>query len=135
MSTELAPLQQVQENIRERIKAEFANLIPDSMWQAMVASVVKDFTTDRKEYNTTKPSPLKVIIETELRELCKQHLKAELDRLSADQWPQGDRIASVALQKLVQESLPLIMASAQSMFAEFVCRNVVNELRNSMNRM
>lgn len=141
MANDLSPLQSVQDNIKEKIKAEFVNLIPDEMWSAMVKSVVGEFTTDPVEsrYNgqhASHQSPLKQMIRSELEAMAKAHLKAELDRLGQVQWNgYGNVMASEAIKTMIAEHFQDILASVQSGFVQMAVRITVEQMRNSMQRM
>lgn len=140
MSTEIAPLQSVQDNIKNKIKAEFANLIPDEMWGAMVKSVIAEFTTDqiRDQYGHSnfKASPMKQMIRAEIETLAKDALKQELDRLSAGSWGvYGEKVAAEAIKKMIADNFPAILASIQAGFVEQAVMTTVSHMRNSMNRI
>lgn len=139
MAAELTPLQSIQDNIRDRIKAEFVNLIPDEAWTAMVQSVVTEFTTDtRDRYNSSLPhtSPMKAMIRGELEAIAKGHLKTELDRLAVGSWnASGQQIASEAIRTLIAEHFPAILASVQAGMVEMAVMTATNHMRNAMQRI
>lgn len=143
-TTDVAPLTTVQEKIKDKIKGEFVALIPDDMWEKMVASVVSDFTTDQpqRDYNgrvdNSKPlipSPMKAMIRAEIEALAKAKLKAEIDMLGAVTWDgYGRQVASEAVNKLIDDHFPALLASVQSGMVEMAVMQAVNHMRNSMMR-
>ena len=133
MSTEIAPLQAVQDQIKDRIKSEFVSLIPDEAWAAMVQSVIKDFTSPIKSYNSNpdKPSPMAQLILDEVTAIAKTKVVAELNRLDQGAWDHfGQKTASEAVIKLVTEHMPTIMGSIQSSMANMLVMNAVAKIRN-----
>lgn len=141
MGSEVSPLQSVQDNIKDRIKAEFANLIPDEMWAAMVKSVVLDFTTDppkdRHSHGHTAAgvSPMKAMIRDEIVTIAKAHLKSEIDKIGHLTWDgMGERMASEAIRKLIADNFQEILQSVQSGFVEMAVQQAVQHIRNSMQR-
>jgi hypothetical protein len=140
MANEVSTLQSVQDNIKNRIKAEFVNLIPDEMWSAMVAEVVSDFTKDKVEnpntYNVRKrEAPIKALIREQIEAIAKTHITATLDELTRAHWDgYGQLVASEALKKMVAEHFPAILASIQTGFAEMIVQNAINHIRNSIQR-
>jgi hypothetical protein len=144
MSTEIAPLASVQEQIKNKIKGEFANLIPDEMWAQMVQSVVAEFTADQphRDYNgrvdnskPVTPSPMKKLIRDEIDAMAKAKLKAEIDKLGASTWDgYGKQVASQAVSKLIDDHFPELLASVQAGMVEMAVMQAVNHMRNSMMR-
>lgn len=136
MTTEVAPLQSVQDTIKDRIKSEFANLIPDEMWQRMVESVVKDFTTDKHDsYRGHAESPMKTMIRTEIEAIAKAKIKDELENLAAPDWDRhGQMVVSEALKKMIAENFATILGSVQQGMVEMIVQNTVAQIRNNMSR-
>lgn len=56
--------------LRDKIRSEFASLIPEDQWKSMIEAEIKNFTTPtrKQSYGTWAdgPSPLQEIIRTEL---------------------------------------------------------------------
>lgn len=134
MSTELAPLQAIQDKIRDRIRADFVELMPEDVWGKMVESVVETFTNPEKDHYgraTGKPSPLHQLIAKEIEELARQSINQELAKLDAGYWNSyGGKTASEAVMKMVTENMTDIMASIQSSMANMMVANAVAAIRN-----
>ncbi|MDH7801292.1 MULTISPECIES: hypothetical protein [unclassified Rhizobium] len=134
----IAPLSQVQENIRNKIKAEFVNLIPDEMWSAMVASVVEDFTSNVEErYGRMekRESPMKRMIREEIEAQVKASIKAKIDALGQSTWDGlGERIMSDAMNKLIAEHFETVLASVNAGMTSMMINAAINNLRQSMMR-
>lgn len=135
MTNEIAPLQAVQDKIRDRIRADFVELMPDDLWGKMVESVVSTFTSPEKDSygrETGKPSPLAQLITKEIEALAQQSVQQELSRLDANYWGQwGHKAANDAVMKMVTENMPDIMASIQNSMASMMVMNAVSAIRNS----
>lgn len=135
MGTELSPMASVQEKIKAKIKEEFVSLLPDEVWSEMVRAVITDFTTDKKkdEYgrNAPRPSPLKEIIQTELRAIVNEQLKGELNKLGNGPWIGSKQAASEAVKKLVATSYQEILESIQRQQVENIVLQAVSQLRAS----
>lgn len=133
MSNDVSPLQSVQENIKAKIKAEFVNLIPDELWATMVNSVVKEFITDKDRSYNNHASPLKQLIHAELAAQATALLRGELEKLDAGMWDgYGGKVASGAIQKLIAEHLPLLVASVQKGMVDMAVSSAVNHMRNAL---
>lgn len=56
--------------LRDKIRSEFASLIPEDQWKSMIEAEIKNFTTPTRKQSygtcTDEPSPFQVIIRTEL---------------------------------------------------------------------
>ncbi|MBO9108740.1 hypothetical protein J5288_08495 [Agrobacterium sp. S2/73] len=138
MTNDISPLSAVQDNIKEKIKAEFVNLIPDEMWTAMVCSVVADFTSDvRKNHygheTGEQISPFKKIIRDEIEATIKASLKAKLDEVGAPRWgAMGERVMSDAMKKMIEDHFEALLVSVNAGMVQMTVMSAVNNLRNSM---
>lgn len=133
----IAPLSQVQENIRNKIKAEFVNLIPDEMWTAMVESVVEDFTTgDRDQWGNRRQEPeIKRLIRSAIEDEVKTSIKAKMDELGASTWSSmGQRIMSEAMTKLIADHFDEVLASVNAGMVHLMINQAMNNLRHSIMR-
>lgn len=136
MPNEVSTLQSVQDNIKNRIRAEFANLIPDNLWAKMVSEVISDFISDKHHgnYNFVE-APIKALIREEITAIAKGHVRAKLDELGQNQWDgYGNMIASEALKALIKDNFPTIISAIQAGFADMIVQSALNHMRNSMNR-
>lgn len=53
--------------VKDRIKTEFAALLPDEQWRAMVQNVVHKFTQSTTQYGNIQPSEFEQLVLAELR--------------------------------------------------------------------
>lgn len=137
MTNDITPLQSIQNTIKDKIRAEFANLIPDDMWKGMVQSVVSEFITDKKDgySGRASESPIKAMIRQEIEKMAKAHLTAELDRLGTVSWNSyGQQVAAEAIKKMISEHFAEMLAAVQAGFVEVAVMQAVQNLRNSMSR-
>lgn len=136
MPNEVSTLQSVQDNIKNRIRAEFANLIPDEMWSKMVSEVISDFISDKQRAGYIPvEAPIKVLIREEIMAIAKGHVRAKLDELGQGQWDgYGNMIASEAIKAMIKDHFPEIISAIQAGFADMIVQNALNHIRNSMNR-
>lgn len=135
MGTELEPLAKVQDQIRERIKAEFASLIPDEMWTQLVQSVVKDFTSDtpgQYGHRERNMSPVKKLIADAIEAEAKQHVAVALDTLRPQWGGYGEEIVTTAVKKLVADNFEELLKSAQHGMVSFVVALAIQKLRDGM---
>lgn len=132
MSTEIAPLQAVQNKIRDKIRAEFVELMPEDMWTKMVQSVIEEFTFDKPDsYGKKTPSPLRKLIQDEVQAVAKDAVAKQLAKLDANAWNQfGEKTANDAVIKLVTEHFNEIVTSMQKSFGEMMVMNAVTAFRN-----
>lgn len=134
----IAPLSQVQENIRNKIKAEFVNLIPDEMWTAMVASVVEDFTSNTKQQYgriETIESPFKRMIREEIEAQIRVSIKDSIDKLGHPTWDaMGQAVMSDAMNKLIKDNFDAVLASVNAGMVHMMINSAMNNLRSSLMR-
>ncbi len=136
MSNDIVPMKSIQDSIRDKIKGEFVNLIPDDAWNAMVAGVVKEFTTPvrvTRDGSYIEQSPIQGLIRDEFTTLARAHLKTELDRLAANHWgAMGQQVASDAIKKLIEDNYADILASVQAGSVQYAVMMATNNMRNAM---
>lgn len=134
MSTEIAPLQAIQNKIRDRIRSEFVSLIPDDAWEAMVQSVIADFTKPVKGHyqnDPMKPSPMAQMIRDEINVIAKEKVMAEIHKLGSAHWDAfGAATANEAVIKLVTDNFPALLVSMQNGMMNMLVMNAVNAIRN-----
>lgn len=119
-SNEVATLQSVQERVKERIQAQFMELLPPEMFQAMVKTALDSFVANE----------LPALVRAEAREHLKKALAAEFTRPEwMERWD-GRKRASEMAQTIARECAPELV---QAMFSGVVQAAVI-ETRNSIQR-
>lgn len=100
MSTELTEID-LAARIRERIRDEFLNLIPDEKWDAFIEKSIREFTTDvvanRGSYNEKViKAPISTIIDKEVERRARLFIHNRVNALS---------IPDTEIGRLVQDAL------------------------------
>lgn len=91
-----------EDSVKARLKSIVADLIPEERWDQIVQATVKDF--ERVD--------LPKLIKEELTAQYKQAILTEFSKQEWQaQWANGNFGASEALQKMLIEAAPLILAS------------------------
>lgn len=109
MGTEVQ-LGNIKQVVTDRIKAQFAELIPEDAWKSIIDSAVAQFMRD--------DLPKLIIAELLV------HAKAELGRTQWDSTT-GRQIASEAVAKACQENASVLMSAAISQ----IVQNIVDAAR------
>jgi replicative superfamily II helicase len=122
MSNEIAPLQGIADKVKERIKAQFADLIPDEVYEAMVQTATQEFI------KVDAPMIIKNELKTHLLGLVQTELKKPEYN---DKWSYGAggmsmNIGSELVQRVIKEHSADLVAG---MFSGLM-QQMLNNLRN-----
>jgi hypothetical protein len=121
-STAVATMASIQDKVKERIQATFAELIPQEMWEGLVAEQVRKFQRDD--------------LPNLVREAAKEEIKRMMTEEFAkkewqDTWGQmgvhGGRLPSELVTKIVKEAAPDLV---NALFGGLM-QNIVASLRNN----
>jgi hypothetical protein len=110
------------DRVKEKVKKDFAGMIPDNAWDQLVEKAVKEF------------------IEKDLQAVVKEELDKDVrvrirKYLMSDEWSQqydgkGRNMVSREVSRLISENLPAIIESAIG----GAMQGIVNDLRDRMTR-
>lgn len=109
--------------VREKVKRDFAGMIPEEAWDALVQEAVQGFVKQ----------DLQAVVKAELTEEVKKRLQDYFHRPEwQDQWDptSGEPRASTAVRQTVRENLPLIIETVMGR----AFQSFMNDVRNSFNR-
>lgn len=138
MAQEIDVLKSVQEQIKDRIKNEFASLIPDEMWEKMIGEVTKTFFEDKVESwsggQRVYVSPFKLIIKEEIEARAKAAAKVYLDTIAPYSDGSGGLVVNDALKKMLAENMGDLLTASQAGFTNWMVQNAIQSLRNNLNR-
>jgi len=101
-------------NVKDKIKAEFVNLIPEDKWEAMVKSAVDDWFKKREtNYNTREMvSSFDQFVQGLLKEEVKERVKAYFSSPEwQGEWKDGGETASDKMKEIIVENSDKIMAT------------------------
>ena len=134
MTKEIAPMTAVQDKIKDRIRSEFVDLIPDEMWASMVQAVVNDFTTDKanRYSGPAEPAPIKKMIRDEIEAICKEQIAKELRKHQASFDGVGARVVAEATKELIEKNAPAMLAAMQAGMTQMMVDSAINALRNGI---
>ncbi|MEK6882664.1 MAG: hypothetical protein AABY22_23785 [Nanoarchaeota archaeon] len=107
-------------NLKERVKQEFVNLIPEAHWDKFIADTVKEFTE----------KDLKDVIKEVLRTKGKERVVEYLNDNLKGEW-------DVTKQRTVMDSRmkEMIVSLAPTMLAEIMEQMITGMMQNMRNRM
>lgn len=98
----MTQLASFEDSVKERLKGIVADLIPEERWDEIVHATVRSFETH----------DLPKLIKAELEAQYKKAIQAEFAKPEwQSKWNNGTQEASVAVQKLIMEAAPTILAS------------------------
>lgn len=138
MSNDIAPMQSIQAKIQDRIKSEFVNLIPDEVWEQMVASVVNDFTRDpppKDQYgrSTGAMSPIKAIIHKAIEDQVRAAVAEKLNLYTQPEWDErGQALINKAMRTLIEENFEALLLSVNGGMVSMMVNTAMQNLRNSL---
>lgn len=129
--------QDFQEQLKEKIRAEIGNLIPDEQWTALVKQELDAFFNNKYEEgvgfqaDTFRPAYLTKVCNEEIAKYCREKVQ---EVLRGEEWQKqwdgkGRAIASAAVSEILKQNANEIFAS---MFSG-VAQNVVEYLQNNFN--
>lgn len=130
MSTGLANLD-VAGTIKDRIKAQFVDLIPDDVFMTMVEAEIKLFTEgrppDRWDNNKDRSSPFQKIVQEEIQARFRVKIQEELAKPEYEPvWTNNGYDLPDQFGKMVRESAPYIL---EQMIAQQTT-NLLNMMRS-----
>lgn len=133
MSTEIAPMQAVQDKIRDKIRGEFAELIPEEFWSAMVASVLREFTDDsRDRHGRPEEAGIKKMIRVALEEECQKQVKAALAETTVDWDVFGNKALFQATEIMIREEMPALITAVQEGMVRAMVDQAISQMRQGM---
>ncbi len=99
--------------IKDRIRSEFAALIPDEQWKAMVSSAIKEFLQDTTDqYGRGKQAGVKEVVNAVLREEIKKQLADFLNSAEwRDEWKDGEYGPGKAVKEIIEANATNIIKS------------------------
>lgn len=124
MSNELSVIGDFAEKVREKVKRDFADMIPDDAWDVLVERATKEF------------------VEKDLKGVVREHLKEQVaDRLTEffgseewrGQWSEdgsAQQNPGAMTRQLIREALPEVIEAVFGRAAQ----EFVNNLRYGFNR-
>lgn len=116
-------LQDAAQQIRDKIRSAFVELITPEQWSAMIATELKSFTTDRpSQYGQPSLSPFKEVIRDELS----KHLRAKVKEvLESPEWgsawdmnTQKYGPSEMVKQWLIENRDAVLTSTIQTMFGQ-----------------
>jgi hypothetical protein len=121
-STELAPMEALNERIKSKIKADFMSMLPDELFDNLVTDTSVEF------FQKEMPELIKV----QLRALLQEKLDEEFQKPEwRTIWTSNNYNQSIrpgeAVQRIIRESAPLLMEA----LIQGAVMNVVNSLQNN----
>lgn len=133
MTNEISPMQSVQEKIKARIQADFVNLIPDEMWDQLVASTLADFNSPMDARGDKRVPPIRKMIDDAVREEATKAIKEALNRVHVGTWGNlGDQVVGEAMKKLIAEHFDTVLKSVQAGMVEFAVMAATNHMRQAI---
>lgn len=127
------------DGVKDRIKATFASLIPDTAWDQMVKTVIDDYFHKKQEgdyrrQNTSKFEDLvKVMLEAEAKERISLYLKSE--GFTVDYWNMyGQPQVSETTKKLLVENAGAAFVSLMQGTFQSMLQMYDQQLRSTLNR-
>ncbi len=123
---------QVMQNVRDKIKATFADLIPDEHWNKLIENEINVFIKSSEDrYGNKAHSELRILVHEEARAFCKEKIK---EILKEDERFQGyyDKDGNY---KSVSEALEKILVKrAPEIFFDIISGAVGEIISNMSNR-
>lgn len=91
-----------EDSVKQRLKGIVAEMIPEERWDGIVRATVEDF----------ERNDLPKLVKAELMEQYKKAIASEFAKQEWQAtWNNGNQGASEALQKLLVEAAPMVLAS------------------------
>ena len=107
----------IMDGVKDKIKAEFINLIPEDAWKAMVKTEVDRYfktAIDRNYSNHNQYyTPFATLVHNELQDHCKAKFKEFLGtpEFNSNEWKDGQQVMSEAVKKFIVENSGEVMAN------------------------
>lgn len=123
--------QDLTDKIKDKIKATFIDLIPESQWESLIQSAVDNYTKPTSEHNFTgndKVTPS--CLETDVHKLLNEELKLRVNeriRVVSNNWMDGEGGI-----KLNTELEAILVKAAPQMLVN-IMSNVAGQVMNNMN--
>ncbi len=108
----------ISDKVRERIRENFSDLIPEDVWQSMVDQEVKYFIDDN----------IKKIVREEMEKVLRVTIKQVLSDAGMWSMDAGDDVVTDGVRELVKRIGPEIIMEG---LAERVVQAVANDFRNN----
>lgn len=131
--SEIAPLTAVQDRIKEKIKAEFVELMPDDLWSGLVQSVVSDFISTKNQRGYDQEAPIKKLMREALETEAKQHIATQLSKFTAEWDGYGNKIVTASVKKIVEENFEELLKAVQLGMVEATVGTAINHIRQNIN--
>ena len=118
--------------VRDRIKAEFVGLIPDTTWHDMVKAEVDGFFRERAGYATPSLSPFREIVYSELKHEVVQRLKAYFGTLEwLDRWDsEGKPLLSEGIEAMLISLIPQVQKAIFGEIAQQIVSDFASRIRS-----
>lgn len=133
----IEPMKSIQQRVTDKIKAEFAALIPDEMWATMIEGAIHEFVTDvpetRDRYNNLvagRPSPFKLMIIEAITIEAKNAIHAEMVKHAPGWSPYGEEAMAEATKVFIEKHFAALMVSVQRGMIDMAVMQSVNAIRN-----
>lgn len=118
------------QGVRDRIKATFVSLIPDTQWEQLVQKEIDDFFKTRDGYGQQREwrsmSDFQKIVFEEFEKLTREKVAKMLEEYKSDAWENNQ-------PKLSQELEKLIVANADQIFTKII-GSIIQTAINNANR-
>lgn len=120
----------IMENVTDKIKATFAELIPDEEWKRLVQKQVETFM-DRQndQWGNKKDAEFTVMCQTILKETARDHIKEYITEHFKQKFDENNKLIEDAVKDMV-------VNNSAEMFASIMYQstnNAIAALRNSLN--
>lgn len=113
MSTNKETVAQVMDNLRDKIRFNLAEAIPEDVWQQMIQKEIDDFMEPKVKATyapEVKYSDFQMLVRHELQEACKVRLRALLSSPEWDVYWDGTRhTTSKFVTKFFQENAAVVI--------------------------
>jgi len=92
------------EMVRDRIRATYVSLIPETQWTQMVQKEINTFFTEYDTgYRTERISPFRKIVYSELEKKAKEIANRYLESISSNQWENDKCVPGEFVKQLFAE--------------------------------
>lgn len=124
-STEVKSLKDI---VSEKIRQQFASLIPDDTWNKMVGDEIDTFMNGKpaRGYESAVDSEFKKMIQAEIKRLGAEAIKTELAKPEwQTKYIDGKSMASEAVTKLIVDNANTIVAGLLSSMVQGIVSQVL----------
>jgi len=101
------------EMVRDRIRATYVSLIPDTQWTAMVQQVVDDFFKEGNQqyYDRKSHSPFKGLVYEELEKKSREIVQNFLASISSTEWTSYGMKPNEYIETFIKENAGTIFSN------------------------